>query len=68
MSATRLTFIQGSGNVRKLKTSLQHAIIRTMGDESKVRDVVDAVKGVAEAVPIYDDALKPAAKELGKGL
>ena len=68
MSATRLTFIQRSRNVRKLKTSLQHAIMRTMADESKVRDVVDAVKGVAEAVPIYDDALKPAAKEIGKGL
>lgn len=41
-----------------------------MGDEdngSTARDIIDAVKGVAEAVPIYDDMLQPAAKELSKG-
>lgn len=41
-----------------------------MGDESSstTKDIIDSVKGVAEAVPIYDDMLQPAAKELGKGL
>ena len=41
-----------------------------MGDESSsstTKDIIDSVKGVAEAVPIYDDMLQPAAKELGKG-
>lgn len=39
-----------------------------MTDESKVRDVVDAVTGVAKAVPIYQDVMQPAAQELGKAL
>lgn len=39
-----------------------------MGEENKVRDVVDAVTGVAKALPIYQDILQPAAQELGKGL
>lgn len=40
----------------------------TMPDENKIRDAADAVKGVVEAVPIYQDALQPAAQELGKAL
>ena len=39
-----------------------------MSEESKIRDAADAVKGIVEAVPIYQDALQPAAKEIGKGL
>jgi hypothetical protein len=39
-----------------------------MTDESKVRDVVDAVTGVAKTVPFYQDVLQPAAQELGKAL
>lgn len=39
-----------------------------MGDESNIRDVVDAVAGVAKAVPVYQDALQPAAQEIGKAL
>ncbi|MES2281466.1 MAG: DUF4393 domain-containing protein [Pseudomonadota bacterium] len=39
-----------------------------MGEENKTRDVVDAVAGLAAAVPIYQDALQPAAQELGKAL
>ena len=39
-----------------------------MSDESKIRDAADAVKGVLQTVPIYQDALQPAAKEIGKGL
>lgn len=33
-----------------------------MGDENKIRDVADAVKGIVEAVPIYDDALQQAGR------
>jgi hypothetical protein len=39
-----------------------------MTEESKIRDTVDAVKGLAEAIPIYQDALQPAAKEIGIAL
>lgn len=39
-----------------------------MSDENKIRDVVDAVTGVAQAIPVYDDIIQPAAKEIGKGL
>jgi hypothetical protein len=31
-----------------------------MGEENKVRDAADAVKGIVEAVPVYQDALQPA--------
>ena len=36
--------------------------------ESKVRDTIEAVTGLVKAVPVYEDALQPAAKELGKAL
>ena len=39
-----------------------------MSDESKIRDVVDAVAGVAKAVPVYQDLAQPAAQEIGKAL
>jgi len=39
-----------------------------MTEESKIRDVVDAVTGVAKAVPIYQDVVQPAAQEVGKAL
>jgi len=39
-----------------------------MSEENKVRDVVDAVKGFVEAVPVYKDALQPAAIEIGTAL
>lgn len=39
-----------------------------MSEESKVRDVVDAVTGLAKVVPVYQDVLQPAAQELGKAL
>ena len=42
--------------------------MQAMGDESKIRDAADAVKGLLEAAPIYDDALQPAAKQVGKAL
>ncbi len=33
-----------------------------MSEENKIKDTADAVKGVLEAVPIYQDALQPAAQ------
>ena len=39
-----------------------------MTEESKVRDVVDAVTGLAKAVPVYNDVAQPAAQEVGKAL
>lgn len=39
-----------------------------MADENKVRDAADAVKGVLEAVPVYQDMAQPAAKEIGAAL
>jgi hypothetical protein len=39
-----------------------------MGDESQVRDVVDAVAGLVKEVPIYQDVVQPAAQEIGRGL
>lgn len=39
-----------------------------MSDESKIRDAADAVKGIVEAVPIYQDVVQPAAREVGTAL
>jgi len=39
-----------------------------MKDPNKVRDAAEAVKGIVEAVPVYQDALQPAAREVGKAL
>lgn len=39
-----------------------------MGEENKIRDAADAIKGVAEAVPVYQDVFQPAAKEVGVAL
>ena len=39
-----------------------------MSEDNKIRDVVDAVAGVAKAVPVYQDVVQPAAQELGKAL
>ncbi|QTN33465.1 DUF4393 domain-containing protein [Akkermansiaceae bacterium] len=40
-----------------------------MSDESsKTKDIVEAVTELTKQVPIYQDAIQPAAKELGKGL
>ena len=33
-----------------------------------IKDSADAVRGIAEAIPIYDDLLKPAVQVVGKGL
>lgn len=39
-----------------------------MADENQIRDIVDAVTGVAKAVPVYQDVVQPAAQEIGKAL
>ena len=39
-----------------------------MGEENNIRDVVDAVTGVAKAIPVYQDIVQPAAQEFGKAL
>jgi hypothetical protein len=39
-----------------------------LSDENKIRDVVDAVTGMVTAVPVYQDVMQPAAKEMGKAL
>lgn len=39
-----------------------------MSEENKIRDAADAIKGIIEAVPVYQDAVQPAAKEIGTAL
>jgi hypothetical protein len=34
----------------------------------KIRDVAEAVKGIAETVPIYQDVVQPTAREIGFAL
>jgi len=36
--------------------------------DTNVKATIDAVTGLAKAIPIYDDAIQPAAKEIGKSL
>jgi hypothetical protein len=40
----------------------------TDSGSSNVKDTAEAVKGIVEAVPVYQDAIQPAAQEVGKGL
>jgi len=37
-------------------------------DNSKIKDIAGTVKGIVENVPVYQDVLQPAAKEIGIGL
>jgi hypothetical protein len=39
-----------------------------MGEENKIRDAADAIKGLVETVPVYQDVVQPAAKEVGTAL
>jgi hypothetical protein len=39
-----------------------------VADESKIRDAGDAARGILEATPVYQDALQPAAQQVGKAL
>lgn len=36
--------------------------------ETNIKSTIEAVKGLAEAVPVYNDVVQPAAKEIGKSL
>lgn len=40
----------------------------TPADNSSVNATINAVAGLAQAIPVYQDALQPAAKEVGKSL
>lgn len=35
---------------------------------NNIKNTIDAITGLAKAIPIYDDAIQPAAKEIGKSL
>lgn len=39
-----------------------------MEPTSSIKDASETIKGIVEAVPIYEDLLQPAVQELGKGL
>ena len=39
-----------------------------MSEHNTILDAADAIKGVAEAVPVYQDVVQPAAKEVGSAL
>lgn len=39
-----------------------------MGDDNKVKETVDAVTGLVQAIPIYQDLAQPAVKQVGKAL
>jgi hypothetical protein len=36
--------------------------------ENNVKSTIDAISGLVNAIPVYDDAIQPAAKEIGKSL
>ena len=38
------------------------------GSDPSIKDAADAVRGIVEAVPVYQDALQPAAREIGRAL
>lgn len=38
------------------------------GGDNKVKETIEAVTGLVKAVPVYEDALQPVAKQLGKSL
>ncbi len=39
-----------------------------MSEQENIKETVEAVRGILEAIPIYQDAIQPAAKEIGKSL
>ncbi|VVN25206.1 hypothetical protein PS619_04531 [Pseudomonas fluorescens] len=38
------------------------------GSDNKVKETIEAVTGLVKAVPVYEDAVQPAAKQIGKSL
>lgn len=70
-AATRKAYISFGLREEKLSDRLPDTLAflgRPMSDENKIRDAVDAVTGVAKAVPVYQDVVQPAAQEVGKAL
>lgn len=39
-----------------------------MNENINIKDAAEAVKGIVEAVPVYQDLAQPAVQEIGKGL
>ncbi len=39
-----------------------------MSKSNKIKDTADAITGVAKAIPVYQDMVQPAAKEIGRNL
>ena len=39
-----------------------------MTEESKIRDAADAVKGIVQSIPVYQDGLQPAVRQVGIAL
>jgi hypothetical protein len=39
-----------------------------MGVDDKITKTVEAVESFVKAVPVYNDAIQPAAKQIGKSL
>lgn len=39
-----------------------------MSDDNKITQAVQAIEGIVKAVPVYQDGLQPAVKQIGKGL
>lgn len=57
--------------IRALERARRYRKIMSNEDnnqESNVEGTINAVAGLAKAVPIYEDALQPAAQEIGKAL
>lgn len=43
-------------------------MIEENSKDNNVKSTIDAVTGLAKAIPVYNDAVQPAAKEIGKSL
>src|SRR5690349_4676457 len=39
-----------------------------MGEDNKVKETVEAVTGLVQAIPIYQDLAQPAVRQVGKAL
>ena len=45
-----------------------HNVAEEQSKDSNVKSTIEAVTGLVKAVPLYDDAIQPAAKQVGKSL
>lgn len=48
--------------------SLKDKIMEENLKDNTIKNTIDAMTGLAKAIPIYEDAIQPAAQELGKSL